>query len=53
MSCLDHECRECGYWWSDNNPSRVCPRCGSPETSVYFDEQDDHEPYYEEREDDE
>jgi len=42
MSCLEKECRDCGYWWSDNHPSRVCPRCGNTYTSVFFDEYDDH-----------
>ena len=49
-ACLEKECRDCGYWWSDNHPSRVCPECGSTNTSRYFDEQP--EPDYE-REDDE
>uniref|UniRef100_A0A6M3JFS1 Uncharacterized protein n=1 Tax=viral metagenome TaxID=1070528 RepID=A0A6M3JFS1_9ZZZZ len=52
MSCLEHECPECGHWWSDNNPSRVCPTCGNTYTSVFFDEYEDHEPDYE-REDNE
>ena len=41
-ACLDHDCRECGYWWADNSPSRVCPRCAGTNTSVYFDEYEDH-----------
>jgi rubrerythrin len=42
MSCLEHECRCCGYFWANNNPQRRCPQCGSQHTSVYCDEQDDH-----------
>ena len=43
MACLEHECRECKRVWFDNNPSRVCPSCGSLDTAMYFDEQDDGE----------
>ena len=38
MACLEHECHSCGYWWTDNNASRVCPRCHSLNTSLFFDE---------------
>ena len=38
MACLEHECRSCGHFWADNNVSRVCPRCHSLNTALFFDE---------------
>ena len=43
-ACLEKDCRDCGYWWADNSPSRVCPRCGGTNSTVLFDEyEDDYE----------
>ena len=38
MACLEHSCRTCSHDWCDNDPSYVCPRCGSTDSMRVFDE---------------
>jgi Zn finger protein HypA/HybF involved in hydrogenase expression len=38
MACLEHQCRDCRASWFDNDLSRLCPDCGSLNTSFWFDE---------------
>ena len=47
MACLDHDCNECGYMWHDNIRFSNCPKCGSTNSHVTFDEYPDYD-YFEE-----
>lgn len=38
MACLDHECRECGEMWADNDYTSECPTCGALNKTTFFDE---------------
>ena len=44
MSCMEHECDECGWFTMDNKPRepKYCPNCGSSEIRHYWDEENDH-----------
>jgi predicted nucleic acid-binding Zn-ribbon protein len=44
MACLEHVCRECGWFTFSNTPGSVgaCPECGGTQFVTYFDEENDH-----------
>jgi len=44
MACLEHECNKCGETWFDNDSNSVCPKCGSADNRIFFDEEGDHDP---------
>lgn len=50
MACLDHECRECGEMWADNDYTSECPACGALNKTTFFDEDPEPHPEYLEEE---
>ena len=45
MAMMEHECRDCKHFWSNNTyPEFACPKCGHQDIRSESDERCDHGP---------
>ncbi len=42
MAMMEHECRECKHFWSNNQQEFGCPKCGHSNVRSTSDERNDH-----------
>ena len=59
MACMEHECigdihvglKPCGFWTSNNEIMRTCPKCGGSVTSIFDEDPRDEQETWEDRTD--